>query len=792
MRRVFLDVIIVSSEKQKGSDATYTYHHDLDTVDLVSEGHIVYVPLMAQIVVGVVLNVHDHAPLFTTKALISITQFRLSISQIALAQWMKRHYHTQLSSVLGQFVTHAVVPPPEQLWQLTAAGIEAPVHELPEDERGLLFALQQHHVMQESQIRTICGLPKAKLRTLRKWLVARGYITVVYRVVHTPLTPPTIKYVSYVNKPEKVTKSQQRVIDMITAHPQKKVPLATLGHTAQIKKLVQLNVCQIIDGDVDLAPIAKSVTLSQTQQDVVDTINSRQNTHTTFLLEGVTGSGKTEVYFALIDSCIAQGKQVLVLAPEIALTTQLAERFSKRFPGRVGVIHGQVTPSQRRQHWMNSLSNKLPIIVGPRSAIYVPQPHLGLIIVDEEHDTSYKSDFAPFIHARDAAIMYGKLTNVPVVLGSATPSVEIIHAAQQQRITHLRLPQRLDGTGMPISMPTVRIIDMRSEACVDQYGLIGTTLASAIASTLAHNKQVLLLLNRRGNAGARICRGCGAVSRCERCSTPMATHVSGNTRISTCHTCGAQRYPDTHCKECFGIEFMEYGSGTQRIVEIIQHLHPDTPVLQWDRDTADSAADHKTLLKMAQDTPKAVIVGTQMIAKGLDLPNIRLVGVVNTDIALHLPDFRAAERTYQLLTQVAGRAGRRDATATVILQSYQVDNYAIQAAARYNSTQFYEEELRYRAHLGYPPFNRMLKLVWQHPNSQMCEQLAINESRLISTALRDEQQTRLIGPTPAFFSRIRGMYRWQVLIITSIPRATLTRIDPLHHAIVDVDPVSLL
>jgi primosomal protein N' (replication factor Y) len=237
---------------------------------------------------------------------------------------------------------------------------------------------------------------------------------------------------------------------------------------------------------------------------------------------------------------------------------------------------------------------------------------------------------------------------------------------------------------------------------------------------------------------------------------------------------------------------MEYGSGTQRIVEIIQHLHPDTPVLQWDRDTADSAADHKTLLKMAQDTPKAVIVGTQMIAKGLDLPDIRLVGVVNTDIALHLPDFRAAERTYQLLTQVAGRAGRRDATATVILQSYQVDNYAIQAAARYNSTQFYEEELRYRAHLGYPPFNRMLKLVWQHPNSQMCEQLAINESRLISIALRDEQQTRLIGPTPAFFSRIRGMYRWQVLIITSTPRATLTRIDPLHHAIVDVDPVSLL
>ncbi|MBM4412855.1 MAG: primosomal protein N' [Chloroflexi bacterium] len=792
MHRVYIDVIIVSSEKQKGSDTTYTYHHDQDASDSMAEGQIVYVPLASQTVIGVVLRVHTQSPSFTTKALITTTQFRLSNAQIALAHWMSRHYHAQLATMLGQFVTHAVVPPPELLWQISATGIDAPIHDLPEDERGLLFVLKQHHVLQESQLRSISGLSRSSLRKLQKWLVARGYITVVYRVVQANVTSSSVKYLCYVDHTQKVTPAQQRVIETITAHPNKKMPLASIGNSVHVKKLVQMNVCILVEEDEELAPIGTAVTLSQPQQQVVDTISQHRNHHATFLLEGVTGSGKTEVYFALIDACIAQGQQVLVLAPEIALTTQLAERFSKRFPGRVGVIHGQVTPSQRRQHWIKSLSSKLPIIVGPRSAIYVPQPHLGLIIVDEEHDTSYKSDFAPFIHARDAAIMYGKLAHVPVVLGSATPSVEIIHAAQQRRITHLQLPQRLDNTGTPISMPPVRVIDMRNEVCVDQYGLIGKTLASAITDTLALNKQVLLLLNRRGNAGARICRGCGAVARCERCSTPMAIHTSGSTRISTCHTCGSQRYPETHCKECYGVDFMEYGSGTQRIVEIIEHNFPETTVLQWDRDTADSAADHRSLLKMAQDTPNAVIVGTQMIAKGLDLPDIRLVGVINTDIALHLPDFRAAERTFQLLTQVAGRAGRRDATATVILQSYQVDNYAIQAAARYHSAQFYEEELRYRAHLGYPPFNRMIKLVWQHANMQTCEQRALSESRAILDALQADQRTRLIGPTPAFFSRVRGMYRWQLLIVTSTPRASLARIDALHHAIVDMDPVSLL
>jgi primosomal protein N' (replication factor Y) len=273
----------------------------------------------------------------------------------------------------------------------------------------------------------------------------------------------------------------------------------------------------------------------------------------------------------------------------------------------------------------------------------------------------------------------------------------------------------------------------------------------------------------------------------------MAIHHKGALQISMCHTCGAQRYPETHCQKCFGIEFIEYGSGTQRVVEIIQHQFPDTPVIQWDRDTADSATDHGDLLRLAHAQPQSVIVGTQMIAKGLDLPHIRLVGVINTDIALHLPDFRAAERTYQLLTQVAGRAGRRQGDARVVLQSFQPDNYAIDAAARYNSTQFYAQELAYREHLGYPPYQRMVKLMWQHHNTQQCEHHAVSQSSAIHTVIENTSlDARLIGPTPAYFSRIRGQYRWQLLILARNTRQVLSAIEGAHHAIVDVDPISLL
>ncbi|MEY3989669.1 MAG: hypothetical protein RI985_750 [Chloroflexota bacterium] len=789
MNRVYVDIIIINAEKQKGSDTPYTYHTDHQ----LKVGDIVYVPLGPQTVIGVVIATTTNSPIFTTRTIISATPFRMTETQISLAYWLARHYHTTVATVFGLFVTHAVVPPPVRQWQLTQAGLHAELTDLPADERGILYVLRDSHVLSEKELLTKLTVDHAKLTSLRKWLVARGYVTVIYRVDMPTVELPRMKMVCYVDNKLKLTQLQQQVVDELRANPNHQLPLSHFSNKAVIKRLVDRHVCIIRDIDPTLTPIGEAVKLSTAQQEFVDIVSQSFTQHRTFLLEGVTGSGKTEIYFALIDQCLAAGKQVLVLAPEIALTTQLAARFSKRFPGRVGVIHGQITPGQRRLHWTQSLNQQLPIIIGPRSALYVPQPNLGAIIVDEEHDASYKSEFAPFIHARDAAIMYGKFANIPVVLGSATPSVELVHAGMQHKVTHAHLPHRIDTAGNALNLPPIRVVDMRSESCVDTHGLIGDTLATHIADTLSHDQQVLLLLNRRGNTGARICRACGSASRCHRCSTPMAIHHRGDLHISMCHTCGAQRHPERHCLQCFQVDFIEYGSGTQRVVDIIRTEHPDVPVIQWDRDTADSAHDHLELLTQAQAHPRSVIVGTQMIAKGLDLPHIRLVGVINTDIALHLPDFRAAERTFQLLTQVAGRAGRRQGDARVILQSYQPDNYAIQAAARYQSSQFYQQELAYRKHLGYPPYQRMAKLVWQHQNAQQCEQRATRESATIQSIIeRELPDVRLIGPTPAFFSRIRGHYRWQLIVLAHNLRKTLTAIGQAHHAIVDVDPVSLL
>lgn len=791
MSRVFLDIVIIASEKQKGSDAAYTYHYD--DVAAVDCGSVVFVPLIKQTVIGVVIAVHHVSPAFSTKALISLTPFKLSHVQVELAQWMARHYHTSLADIFGLFVTNAIVPAPTRYWQITETGLLANLIDLPNDERGILYIVREHHIIDERTLISRSQRPKSALAPLRKWLIARGYITTYDHIDLAETALPKIKIIRYVDTKQKLTAKQQAIVEQLIASPTQSLPLAHFGQTPQIKRLVANGTCEIIEQDPQNSPIAGSVRLSTAQQHITNQILAQLQQHTTYILDGVTGSGKTEIYFALIDRCLEQGLQVLVLAPEIALTTQLAARFSNRFPGRVGVVHGQITPKQRRQYWVQSMRGTLPIIIGPRSALYVPQPKLGLIIVDEEHDTSYKSEFAPFVHARDTAIMYAKIAGIPAILGSATPSVEIMHAVTQHKVTHLVLPNRIDVTGEPLSLPPVRIVDMRTESCIDSHALISTTLAAQIHDVLSQHQQVLLLLNRRGNTGARICRNCGVAAKCHRCSTPMATHRVASVVVCICHTCGAQRYPDLHCAECYGVDFIEYGSGTQRVVEIMHEHFPQTTVIQWDRDTADSAYDHRELLNRAQSSPTAIIVGTQMIAKGLDLPNIRLVGVINTDIALHLPDFRAAERTYQLLTQVAGRAGRRQGQARVILQSFQPENYAIQAAARYQSKEFYAQELQYRAQLGYPPFQRLIKLTWQHQQQDRCAQNAQHESSAIQTLLNTHFPTaRMIGPTPAFFSRIRGRYRWQLLILTSQTRALLPMLDPIHRAIVDVDPVSLL
>lgn len=731
----------------------------------------------------------------------ALTPYALTQTQLELARWIANHYITTLGHALSLFVSKSMFPAPIVRWQTTAAGAVVALGILPDHERGVLFLLRKHGVHTTTDLLEVLSTTPKKLRDTLAALQARGYITATHDAAPIPLrrrlpTTYAIDTVAAAREETWIAASQHRTA-VLAAYQAGNLPQPLPSGFAAARRAMQARgvLLPVARETPTAAPGSPPVALTSAQQQVVDTIRAplTRDEHAAFLVQGVTGSGKTEIYFALIDHCIAAGKQVLVLVPEIALTTQLASRFERRFPGKVAVIHGQVPLVDRHAAWHGAQNGTKHILLGPRSVLSVPLQRLGLIIVDEEHDASYKAERAPLIHARDTAMVYARLGRVPIVLGSATPSVELMYAAQQQRVVHLTLPDRVGSDGSTISRPPIRVIDMRGTTTVDHAGQISTLLDERIRETLARPAQVMLLLNRRGSTGSRLCTHCGTVETCPRCSTPLVSHGSHGAAQSLCHTCGYRQHSALHCRECFHSAFLEYGSGTQRVVQWLRASYPAIPVFQWDRDTADTAKAHAALLAEISQHEAAVIVGTQMIAKGLDLPRVRLVGVVNTDLALHLPDFRAAERTFQLLTQMAGRAGRRAGEASVLFQSFSPDNYAIQAAARYDADTFYRHELAFRDYLQYPPYSRMAKLVWQHTDAGRCLEQAVRECTAISESLNEhDPAVRLIGPAPAFFHKVRDRYHCQALLVGTTVRAALYRIATLHRATIDVDPVSIL
>jgi primosomal protein N' (replication factor Y) len=804
MNTLIVDVQLIRNAQQYGIADALTYAV-ADPHQPPARGQVVYVPLGKQIVVGVVISDTRITSTSTFKSITSWAEIALTQHQIDLAQWMARHYATPIATILPLFIPSGAIGKPTKMWNITDQGNSVALHDVPADERGLLYLLRQRATLSDEAIQSqLNGTAQRTAKTL-SWLHARGYVSTTYTVAAATTQRNTIAVAQLIQRPttevlQSLTRApkQRALINQLLDADEGQIPLAQFATHAQLAPLIArgwVKVHYIFAPSLPPPSLPVATSLTATQQAVVATVLPAITAphHHTYLLDGVTGSGKTEVYFALIRHAIAQGKQSIVLIPEIALTTQLGQRFMTQFPGRVAIIHGQLTPKQRLERWHAIQSHHVDIIIGPRSALFAPASNLGLILVDEEHDGSYKNEFSPYYHARDCAIMYAKLTNIPIVLGSATPSIELLYAANQQRITKLVLPERIDTSRDIIALPPIRIVDMRVEKSIDRYGLIGTTLAQHITNYTQQQHQVLLLLNRRGTSGSRLCRNCGQVAQCARCSAPLVVHLRSGQVIGVCHTCGSQRYMDANCHHCFHTDFLDIGSGTQRVCEVIAAHWPTLPIIQWDRDTADSARDHAQLLSQVNALGAAIIVGTQMIAKGLDLAKVRVVGVVNTDTALQLPDMRAAERTYQLLTQVAGRAGRRSGSAEVIFQSYLPEHYAIQAAARYDRQFFYDNEITFRQRLGYPPFARMIKLVWQHQNPTICQRNAQQEAIQITAALAElAPDTRIIGPAPCFFARVRDRYRWQLFIVTNQPRDVIQRIRDCQRAMIDVDPLSML
>lgn len=510
------------------------------------------------------------------------------------------------------------------------------------------------------------------------------------------------------------------------------------------------------------------------------------------LLLGVTGSGKTEVYLQTLARVIATGKRGICLVPEIALTRQTVERFAGRFPGRVAVLHSGLSLGEQFDEWQRIMEGNCDVVIGPRSALFAPLPNLGLIIIDEEHEWTYKQeDKSPRYHARDVAIKLAHLSGAAVILGSATPDIGSFYKAQQGQYQLVELKERITPRGYS-PLPEVSIVDLREELKAGNTGTLSRSLLAAMKETLAQGEQTILFLNRRGTATFVRCRNCGFVFRCPRCSIALTYHSVQKRLI--CHRCRYSLPVSQTCPQCQRRHLRFLGVGTQRVEEEVGHFFPAARLLRWDSDTTTRRYAHEELLKDFRDHKADILIGTQMIAKGLDLPRVTLAGIISADTGLNFPDFRSGEHTFQLLCQVAGRAGRGVREGRVIIQTYSPDNYAIQASARHDYLLFYNEETVYRRRYNYPPFSRLIRLVYSHINEEVCRREAERVHRLIldESARGDVTVFNVIGPVPTFAFRARGRYRWQLFLRGSAPAEVLSRIALPQGWIIDVDPVGMV
>jgi len=523
----------------------------------------------------------------------------------------------------------------------------------------------------------------------------------------------------------------------------------------------------------------------------------------TCLLYGVTGSGKTEVYYRAVEEAIQQGRQALLLVPEIALAVYMEGVFRSRLGNRVAIYHSGLSEGERYDQWVRTVRGEVDLVIGARSALFSPLPKLGLIIVDEEHDFSYKQEEGPRYQARDAAVVRGKLEKALVILGSGTPSVQSFHHTATERYQLLSMPERVEKR----PLPEVQVVDMKAMSQGEPgNGIISPILRAALEETLTDGKQAILFLNRRGFNRVYLCRSCGQPIRCTNCDLTLTYHLKEN-RLA-CHYCGFRSQPENRCATC-GYEGMKaYGFGTERLEQELREAFPDSRIARMDRDSTRRKGQTFLILKRFSEHEIDIMVGTQMITKGYDFPEVTLVGVIAADLSLGFPDFRAGERTFQILSQVAGRAGRGDQKGKVIVQTFNPEHYAIVTARDHDYASFFQMETELREQLGYPPFSYLACLKVQGNNSEATANMAQRLGRGITGVLerwpKRGREIQVLGPAEAPLAKLKGKYRWQILIKckgAELLHYFLREIDTLTRKmlrgsgvslIVDVDPYQML
>lgn len=757
--RVIVDVPSI------GTDKEFDYLIPEKWLNLVQPGMRVAVPFGSRTIQGFVIGLKektDVQQLKTISRLLDITPV-LNSELLSMGEWIAEQ---TLSFKISAF--HAMLPAAMKAKYEKVIRKTDHVGMLPLDD---LFNGKQEMKWKEAEKRNLLPVLHKEIK--------QGNAEVIYLVKDRAKTKKVKKVQPNMAKHELLSAAEQlptnavnqkKLLQYILAAQENSFESRDLALRAEVPRqtisaLVKKGILSEISEDVYRDPYkhktfqrTNPLPLTVEQKKAIDPIleSIETNVHKTFMLYGVTGSGKTEIYLQSIHEVIQTGKEAIVLVPEIALTPQMVERFKGRFGSDVAVLHSRLSIGEQYDEWRKIQKKEVKVVVGARSAVFAPFENLGIIIIDEEHETSYKQEEIPRYHARDVAIERAKFHQCPVVLGSATPSLESFARAQKGIYQLLTLSKRMNDK----QLPAVSIVDMREEMRSGNRSMFSKELFDKLKDRLAKREQTVLFLNRRGHSTFLMCRDCGFVMQCPHCDITLTFHRYSNEM--KCHYCGFHTEVPQVCPECDSSHIRYFGTGTQKVEEELSKLLPEARVVRMDVDTTGQKGAHERLLDRFQSGKADILLGTQMIAKGLDFPNITLVGVLSADTMLYLPDFRAAEKTFQLLTQVSGRAGRHELSGEVVIQTYSPEHYSIQLAGKQDYDRFYRQEMAMRKLGSYPPFYYLALITVQHENVMKVVSVTEKISAYIRSKISEE--AILLGPVASPIPRINDRYRYQCLI----------------------------
>ncbi len=790
-------------------DQPFTYSLPETLRHRVRPGSRIVVPFGPRKLTGVILRCHDDPPNRATREALRLIDSEpvLDAELLSLGRWIAGYYCAPLGDVLRGMLPLASEIRRGKVWSLTDSGRDAARQLLldaaPDDPVARILGMLERRPLSAAYLSRILPLADKAIRSLeRKGLIAAEQV----QTERDPLRAPAGRLrVELAGAPAegKLNKPERELKAFLELHPGShnlKDLESMLAHSsAAARSLARKGVVTLAAETAGLTAGAVRTphTLNPAQQAAYDAIRTVIDAREfcAFLLYGVTGSGKTEIYLNAIQAVVAQGRGALLLVPEIALTPAMAGQFFSRFGDRVAILHSAFTDVERSEQWRRIRSGSASVVVGTRSGVFAPVRNLGLIVVDEEHDGSYKQEETPRYNGRDVALVRAQAAHACVVLGSATPSLESRFNAERGKYTLLTLPGRIEAR----PMPAVELIDMRQEFLeTRQQTTFSRKLVEAIGHRLENGEQTIILLNRRGFSSFVACRSCGERVQCVNCSVTLTFHKRD--RRLLCHYCGyAEKVPSV-CPKCSSEHVYFLGVGSERVEEELHRAFPAARIARLDRDTVTGKRQYETILDGFREGSFDILVGTQMIAKGHDIPNVTLVGVVSADVGLGMPDFRAAERTFQLLTQVAGRAGRGSLPGIVLIQTINPDHYAIRMAAAQDYAAFYEKELAFRRAMSYPPFTAMANLLVRSDKKELALRMSGELGMLLTPP---PQKLRVMGPAEAPVPRLKAEYRYQ-LLIKSASRVALNallqkvrafaqeRKWPATALVIDVDPLSLL